>query len=317
MPTTDRLEARHALTLKIDATYGVDPVPTGAADAVYCYYLKVTPMENEEAARKPVRPFFGADSTVIGGTKSKIEFSLPIAGSGGAGTAMPAAYRAALRAAGHSVTNNPGVDEIYPLVSGAFDSATAYYYDDGLLHKLLGIRGNLSREFNHEQLPMFKFSGVGLYTAPTDVVLPSLTFPATWVKPLVMNKVNTTFSLHGFDAVLDSLSIDDGTVYAWKDYVNSVPDVRISDRPLVKGKVTVQAGLISDKDWFAIAKAGTTGALAMVHGTTAGNRYKLDAATVLPKNPTREVKDGILFYGMDLEFYPTAAGNDDIVERVL
>ena len=317
MATTDRLEARHALLLKIEATYGTDPVPAGATDSVYAYDVKVTPMENEEAARKPVRPFFGADTTVIGGTKAKIDFSMALAGSGAAGTAMPAAFRAALRAGAHSVTNNPGVDEIYPLVSGTFESSTAYYYDDGLLHKLIGIRGSTSREFNHEQIPMVKFSGISLYTPPTDVALPTLTFPATWVKPLVVNKVNTTFTLHGFAAVLESLSIDDGVVYAWKDYVNSAADVRISDRPLVKGKVAVQAGLIAEKDWFTLAKAGTTGALALVHGTVAGNKYKLDAATVLPKNPSREVKDGIVFYGMDLEFFPTSAGNDEYVERVL
>jgi len=313
----DRLETRHALTMKIDATYGTDPVPAGATDAVYAYDLKVTPMENEEAPRKPVRPFFGADSTVIGGTKTKIDFGMAIAGSGAAGTALPAAYRAALRAAARSVTNNPTIDEIYPLVSSAFDSATAYYYDDGVLHKILGIRGNLTRELNHEQIPMYKFSGIGLYSPPTDTALPTLTFPTTWQKPLVINKVNTTFTLHGFAAVLESLTLDDGVVYAWKDYVNSAADVRISDRPLVKGKVSVQADTIAAKDWFSIAKAGTTGALALTHGTAAGNKWKLDAATVLPKNPTRDVKDGILFYGMDLEFYPTSAGNDEIVERVL
>ena len=317
MPTTDRLEDRHALLGKIDATYGTDPVPAGATDSLYVYDVKVAPMENEEEPRKPVRPFFGADVTVIGGTKTKVEFSLPIAGSGAAGTAMPAAWRATLRAAAHSVTNNPGVDEIYPLVSAAFDSATFYYYDDGVLHKCIGTRGNTMREFNHEATPKIKFSGISLYTPPTDVALPSLTFPSTWVKPLVVNKVNTTFTLHGFAAVLESLSIDDGVVYAWKDYVNSATDVRVTGRPQVKGKVTVQAGLIAEKDWFTLAKAGTTGALALVHGTTAGNKYKLDAATVLPKNPSREVKDGIVFYSMDLEFFPTSAGNDEYVERVL
>src|SRR6266705_2542908 len=108
----DRLDARHAFLLKIESSYGVDPTPAGATDAVYCYDLKVDPMENAEDPRKPVRTFFGQDSTIIGGTKTKVEFGLPIAGAGAAGTAAPAALRAALRAAAHSVTNNPGTDEI-------------------------------------------------------------------------------------------------------------------------------------------------------------------------------------------------------------
>lgn len=313
----DRLDERAAFLLKIEGTYGTDSVPVGSTDAVYCYNLKVAPMENMEDKRSPIRTFFGSDSAVIGGTRTKVEFDLPLAGSGTAGTAMPAAFRAALRAAGHSVTNNPGTDEIYPLVSSAFESSTGYYYDDGVLHKIPGIRGSVSREFKHEVVPFLKFSGLGLYIAPTDIALPTLTFPATWVKPLVQNKVNTTFTLGGFAAVLETLTIDDASNYVWKDYVNTTDDVRITDRPLVKGKVSVQAGSIASKDWFTIAKTGTPIALALVHGTTAGNKYKLDAANVLPKNPTREVKDGIVFYSMDLEFYPSSAGNDEIVERVL
>jgi hypothetical protein len=312
----DRLQARRAMLLKIESAYGVDPTPTGAADALYCYDLKVDPMENQEGARKPVRPFFGADTPAIGGTMAKIDFGLAIAGSGTAGTALPTAYAAALRAAGRSQTINASVDVIYGLVGSGFESAAGYYNDDGVQHKLLGIRGNLSREFNHEQIPMYKFSGAALYSAPTDGALPTLTFPATWQKPLVVNKVNTTFSLHGFTAVLQSLSYDDGIAFAWKDYVNA-EEVRISDRPMIKGKVVVQAGALSQKDWFNIAKGGTTGALSLVHGTTAGNKWKVDAATVLPKNPKYEVVDGITFYGMDLEFFPSAAGNDEIVERIL
>lgn len=313
----DRLDERAAFLLKIESSYSTDPVPAGATDALYCYNLKVAPMENMEDKRAPVRPFFGMDSAVIGGTRAKVEFDLPIAGAGAAGTALPAAYAAAFRAAGHSQVNNPGVDTIYGLVSSAFESATGYYYDDGVLHKITGIRGSISREFKHEVVPFIKFAGLGLYLAPTDLALPTLTFPATWVKPLVQNKVNTTFTLGGFAAVLESLSIDDATNYVWKDYVNTTDDVRITDRPLVKGKVSVQAGSIASKDWFTVAKTGTPIALALVHGTTAGNKYKLDAANVLPKNPTRSVKDGIVFYDMDLEFYPSSAGNDEIIERVL
>lgn len=313
----DRLDARQALLLKIESTYSTDPVPAGATDSAYIYNLKVTPMANQEAKRNPVRPFLGSDVTLIGGTECKIEFDLPIAGSGTAGTALPAAYAAALQAGGRSQTINAGVDVIYPLVSSAFSSMTAYFYDDGVLHKITGIRGNLQRTFAHEQAPMYKFGGAGLYNAPTDTALPTLTFPATWQKPLMQNKVNTTFALHGISAVLESLTIDDGVAYAWKDYVNTSDDVRITDRPLVKGKVSVQASSIAAKDWFTAAKTGTTGALALVHGTTAGNKWKLDAATVLPKNPTRAIKDGIVFYDMELEFFPTSAGNDELVERVL
>lgn len=311
-----RLPKRSALLAKIEATYATDPVPTGAADAMYVYDLKITPMELVEAERMPVRPFFGADSAAIGGTPVKVTFSIPIAGSGAAGTAAP--YGPLLRACARAQTVNGGVDVIYPLISSAFESCTIYANRDGVLHKVTGIRGSVAVEFSHNAIPMYKFTLTGIFNAPTDVALPALTFGSTWAKPLVQNKVNTTFTLHGFAAVLSKLEYDHGVETPWKDYVNNTEEVRVTGRAApIKGSVSIQADTIANKDWFTIAKAGTLGALALVHGTTAGNKWKLDAANVRISNPAEEEEDGILMYKCGLVFYPTSAGNDEIVERIL
>jgi hypothetical protein len=311
-----RLPKRSALLAKIEAVYGTDPVPVGATDAMYVYDLAITPMELVAAGRMPVRPFFGADTPAIGGTPVKVTFNVPIAGSGAAGTAAP--YGSLLRACARSQTINAAVDVIYSLVSSTFDSLTLYVNRDGVLHKITGARGSVSVEFAHNAIPLYKFSFTGIYNAPSDVALPALTFGATWVKPLVQNKVNTTFSLHGFTAVLSKFDYDTGVEMGWKDYVNNTEEVRITGRAApIKGNVSVQADTIAAKDWFSIAKAGTTGALALVHGTTAGNKWKLDAATVLVSNPAEEDEDGILMYKLGLEFFPSGAGNDEIVERIL
>jgi hypothetical protein len=311
-----RLIKRSALLAKIESVYGTDPTPTGAADAMYVYDLALTPMELVEAGRMPVRPFFGADTPAIGGTPVKVSFAIPIAGSGAAGTAAP--YGALLRACARAQTVNVGVDVIYPLVSGTFESVTIYANRDGVLHKVTGARGNVSIEIANGAIPLYKFEFTGIYNAPTDTALPSLTFGATWAKPLVVNKVNTTFSLHGYTAVLSKLDYDPGVELAWKDHPNNTEEVKIGGRAApIKGSVTVEADTIAGKDWFGIAKAGTTGALALVHGTVAGNKWKHDSATVRVSNPTEEDEDGILMYSMALEFFPTGAGNDEIVERIL
>lgn len=311
-----RLMKRSALLAKIESTYGTDPIPTGAADAMYVYDLAITPMELVEAGRMPVRPFFGADTPAIGGTPVKVSFSIPIAGSGAAGTAAP--YGPLLRACARAQTVNALVDVIYPLISTAFESVTLYANRDGVLHKVTGARGSVSVEFANGAIPLYKFNFTGIYNVPTDTALPSLTFGSTWAKPLVQNKVNTTFTLHGFSAVLSKLDYDTGVETPWKDHPNNVEEVRITGRAApIKGSVSVEANTIAAKDWFSIAKAGTTGALALVHGTTAGNKWKLDAATVGVFNPSEEDEDGILFYKLNLEFFPTGAGNDEIVERIL
>lgn len=310
-----RLMKRSALLAKIEGVYGTDPVPTGAADAMYVYDLKITPVELVEQERMPVRPFFGADVAAVGGSPVKVTFSVPITGAGSAG-GVPG-FGVLLRGCGRAQTVNATIDVIYPLVSSAFSSITLYANRDGVLHKITGGRGSVSREFVHNQKPMYKFSFTGIYNAPADTALPSLTFGATWPKPLVQNKVNTTLSLHGFAAVLSKLSFDDGVEVNWKDYVNSTEDVRITGRAApIKGSATVEADTIAVKDWFALARAATTGALALTHGP-ATNRYKLDAATVRISSVAEAEEDGVAMYELGLAFYPTSAGNDEFVERVL
>lgn len=309
-----RLNMKRAVLAKIEVTYGTDPTPTGAANAIYCYDPSITPMELVKKERAPARPFLGPDSTIMGGTPVKLEFSVDVAGGGAAGT--PAPFGVLLRACGLSETISAGVDVTRSPVSAAFDSVTLYFNLDGVLHKITGCRGNASFEFSHGAVPMIKFSFTGVYNAPSDTALPALTLTG-WQKPLVMNKVNTTpVTFHGVSPILSKLSLDLGNSVGWKDWVNNAEEVRITDRK-VAGSITVQADTIAAKDWFALARAGTTGALSLTHGTAAGNKVKLDAATVQVMDPKYEDDDGIVMVTMGLAFLPSSAGNDELVWKEL
>lgn len=311
-----RIAMKRAILAKIESAYGTDPTPTGASDAMYVYDPKITPMELVVAERNPARPFFGQDTSIVGGTPVKVEFSFPLAGGGAAGTAP--GYGVIKRACGMSQTISAAVDVTYALVSSSFESMTLYANLDGVNHKVTGLRGSITEEFNHGEIPLAKFSGIGLYNAPTDTALPTLTFGATWAKPLIVNKVNTTpVTLHGTAIVMSKLSIQVANELSWKDYPNGTEEVRFTGRPKVTGSITIQADTVAAKDWFGIAKAGTTGAFTLTHGTAAGNKVKRDAATVQLFNPSYEEEDGVQMLKMDLGFFPTSAGNDEIVEKAL
>lgn len=311
-----RLTAKRALLAKIESTYGTDPVPTGAADAMYVYDLSVTPMELVKHERKPVRPFFGADATILGGTPVKVEFKLAMAGGGAAGTAP--GFDCIARACGHAKTVNPGVDVTYSLIGSGYESTTLYVNVDGVLHKVTGFRGTMGREYTHNQVPMLTVSGIGIYNAPTDTALPSVSFGATWPKPLVMNKVNTTpVTLHGISVILTKLVIKPEQTVEWKDWVNNTEEVRITDRPKVSVDLTIQADTIAAKNWFDVAKQGTTGALSVTHGTAGGNKDKFDAATAQLFDPSYEDEGGIVMVKMSGLLLPSATGNDEYVWKVL
>lgn len=310
-----RLTAKRALLAKIESVYGTDPTPTGAANAIYCYNLSITPLELVKAERNPVRPFFGADATIVAGSPVKCEFEVPIAGGGAAGTAP--GYGVLLRGSMHAETVNAGVDVTYSLAGSAFESDTLYVNFDGVLHKLTGARGSVSFEYTHGAVPMMKYSFTAIYNAPTDTALPTPTFGATWPKPLIMNKVNTTpVTLHGISVVVTKLTIAPEIGVLWSDYTNTTEEVRFTGRPKVTGSITLQADTIAAKDWFATARAGTTGALSITHGTAAGNKFKQDAAVVQLFDPKYDDADGIQMISMDLLLLPTS-GNDEYTAKAL
>ncbi|MCR4300183.1 MAG: hypothetical protein NUV51_01090 [Sulfuricaulis sp.] len=306
---------KKAILAKIESVYGTDSVPTGAANAILARNLSIVPLNAELHKREVVLPVFGDLGAIPGSAHVTVEFEVELAGGGAAGTAPP--WGPLVRACARAETISAGVDALYAPVAGAFEAVSIYFHLDGLRHRLTGCRGKLALSLNHDAIPVLKFSMVAIYNAPTDTALPTLTLTA-WQKPLPVNKVNTpTFTLHTYAAVLSSLEIDDGTVVNFKDYVNAAEEVRVGGRPGVTGTAKVEAKLLATKDWFALARAGTMGALNLIHGTAAGNKVQIEAAQVQIGNPTYEDADGVAMLNLPLMFNITPAGNNEYTIRVL
>lgn len=308
-----KIKERRALIGKIEAAYATDPVPTGAANAIYCYDMNLTPMELVKAERNPVRPFFGPDQTIVAGTPVKLDFYCEAAGAGAAGTAP--AYGFLLRSCAASETIVALTDVTYKPVSVIADSCTLYANIDGIQHKITGARGDATLEFNHGEIPKVKFSFTGIYNAPTDVALPALTF-TPWQKGLIVNKVNTTpFTVHTVSAVLRKLSMAMGNKVGWDDSPNNLEEVRITDQKPA-GSISLEMDTLAFKDWFAAAKAGTAGALSLTHGP-AGNKVKLDYTSMQLLDPKYEEADGIILLTSAYSLFPSSAGNDAWALKVL
>jgi hypothetical protein len=304
---------KKVLLAKIESTYGTDPVPTGAANTILARNLTITPLEAAMPERDVVLPFFGGLGAVPGSAFAKLDFEVEVAGAGAAGT-VPG-YGVLLRAAAHSETINVGTNVIYAPISASFESATLYFDLDGVMHKVTGARGTVSIDFASEGLPLYKFSLHGLYNAPTDTVLPTPVFSG-FQRPLPYNRVNTTLSLHSFAAIASKFSLDAGLTLQNKSYPNTTQDVRVTGRK-AKSKITMEAVAIATKDWFAIARAATVGAFTMTHGTTAGNKVKIDMAQVQLGNPKYANDGGIVMLDADLMPQSTVAGNDEYSITVL
>jgi hypothetical protein len=305
---------------KRETTYGVDAVPTGAADALLVFNdAEIQPLNQEVEERSLLRgPFYGNFQQVPTRREAAVTLMQEVAGFGTAGPASPtAAYDAALRACGLARTINAGVSVVYSPVSSAFDSMTLGGYTDGMLNKLTGARGNLKFSMKRGTLPKFTYEMRGIYNDPTDVALPNPTISAYQV-PLPVNVLNTSaFALHGFsNACLESLEFDMGNELQHRDLINCTDQIQITDRKS-KGKLVIEWNTVGVKDWLSLIKNATLGALSITHGTTAGNKVKFDASNVQLANPKYDKQDNIVMMAFDLILQPSSAGNDEFTLTIL
>jgi hypothetical protein len=308
------LTRKRTLLAKIEAIYGTDPVPTGAANAIQVRNLNINPQETETEKRNLVRPYLGNSEEIPVAIHVTADFEVELAGSGAAGTAP--AYGPLLRACAFSETISAGVSVVYALVSGSFESVTLYFNVDGVLHTLTGARGTVSFDLTAKKLPVMKFKFTGLYSPVTDAVAPALTLTA-WKKPVPVNGVNTTdLTLHGYAGIiLSQLSVDVANSVAFESLVG-VEEVNVTDRAPA-GTIAMRAVSVATKDWWTAIKDATTGALSITHGTVAGNKVKLDAPGVQLTKPTYQDMNGNQMLQAGLVLVPGATGNDELTITVL
>jgi len=303
-----------AVIAKQEATYGVDPVPTGAANAILTKGAAPQPLLGNRVTRDLDRSNWGAQTEINTGPYVTVAFSVEIAGGGAAGTAPK--YGPLLLACGMSETINASVSVVYAPASTSLKSVTIYYYIDGQQHIIKGARGNVKLNLSRGQIPTYDFEFTGLYTRPTAVANPALTL-TSYQTPVAVTKTNTpTFTLHGTAVNCEAFSTDFGNQIVYRNLIGS-ETVELTDRN-VRGSVTIEAPTLATKDYFAAseAQAGITlAAVQLIHGTSAGNIVQLDGPKVQLGSPSIGNSDGIVTYTMDTIYTPNAS-NDEFVITV-
>lgn len=306
-----RLYRKKLVLAKIEATYGTDPTPTTTANCMLTSDLTIQTMQGDTVSRNTDRPTLGGEISYHVAPHTTMSFMCEVAGAGTAGTVPK--YGPLLRACGMSElatpTGTPTSVEYEP-VSSSFESVTCYYHQDGILHESNGVRGNVRLILTPGGIPHFAFELTGLRVAPVATGDPALTTTG-WQVPLAVTNTNTTtFTLHGYSGNLIACELDLGNQVVYRNVVGE-ESVQIVDRGTI-GTITIEEPALGTKDYHAIVAAHTTGALQIVHGTTAGNIVQIDAANVQLLQPTIGETDGIATLQFQLSLVPTAAGDDEI-----
>ena len=242
--------------------------------------------------------------THVGGS-----FKIEAAGAGAVDT-VPA-YGPVIKIAGFSETITPTTGPVaYDPTSLDGDSAALYFNHDGILHKSLGVRAEMGFDYQVGEIPYFNFNWTGLYVAPTDTAAETPVYTA-FQAPLAGEDGNTpTFSIDGYDAIMERFTISAGQSVKYRNLVNQ-ERVRITERDYT-GSATIKGVSLATKDFFALAKAETLVALSFQHGVVAGAKVIITAAKTQILDVQERNNEGDLMYELSLAFTATDNGDDDL-----
>ena len=316
----NRLVRNTAILLKSETTYGVDSVPTGAANALLVSNVSITPISTNEVDRAIMRPFLGGSEQLVGTRYAQISFDLELVGSGTVATSP--AWSAALLACGMAETLVATFRADYLPISSNMPSVTIYHFDDGIRHTLIGARGDVSVKFIQGEIPKLSLSYQGLYTTPTAAALPTIITTA-WKIPQVVCDANTgDLMFGGTHTTSTAPAITGGTAYPsqgievmFGNSVNFNPllggeDVQISARS-VTGKVTLDLTAAQEVTMMSNVESATLTSIGLQHGTVANQKLLLWLPSVQLTNPAKAEVNGKRLVSFDLRVLPVS-GNDEV-----
>lgn len=303
---------------KVEVTPGTDAVPTGGADAVLVSDMTITPLDAQNIPRDLVRGYFGGSEHLVGTASIKCSFTVELAGSGTAATAPQWGDLLLACAQAEALLSTPNRVEYTP-VSSALKTLTIYWYDDGVLHKLLYAMGNCRLMAKAGERPKleFEFTGLDGGISAAANATPTLT---SWKTPVAMTLANVVDITLGCTYSAGALS--GGTVYPSTglelDFGNQVAHtpllsserIDLTQREM-SGHVDLDLSAAQEVSLMATVKANTVQGLGFTIGTAAGYKIILHAPAVQLINPTKQEINGARLIGYDLRIVPVS-GNDEL-----
>ena len=308
--STPKFYRKMAVLAVVETVYGTLQAVV-AANAIEVSDVTLTPIEGDEADQGVIRPYFGASETILVTQYRKIAFSVGAAGVNPAGT-LPG-YAPLLRGCGASATNVPAPDPaphtLFEPVTDGMESLSIYVTIDRRVYKMAGVRGNAKLVCDAKSIPKWQFEFTGAFFPVEDVgAMPAVTY-AAFLKPLGVNKANTTLSLDGVAVAASAFSFDFGNQVVKQDLMN-VDTTEITGR-VSTGSVTFRDTDVATKNWIGLAQAAAKVPLILQHGQAATNTFTLEAPLAQLGKPTFPEQDGIHMINVPFRCIPSDAGNDE------
>jgi len=297
---------------KIEGTYGTDPTPTAAANAIEVFDINVI-LDGRILEREILRAELGRAAHIVGRKLVTVEFSHEFKGSGTLDT--PPRWAPLLRAATFQETINAAVDVQYAPRNSGFESVTNYVYlgdsASGILIEQNGVycRGVLTLPAGG--FPSIRWTCIGTYVEPVDAAVPAGTFDSTL--PVQVESLGLTIdSVSTF--VINQLQLDLGINIQERPDVNSaegLAGLAISGRRRIGGSIDPELITVATYNFFNKWDNATEVVLTGKLGSAAGNQLQLDASKVQYGAPAPAVRND--FRSLNVPIFINAGGTNELL----
>ncbi|XAI95670.1 hypothetical protein [Microcystis phage Mae-JY22] len=287
--------ARNKLLLyKVETTKGTDASPTPSANLIMPDTdLNIATAIESDSGAGELKGTFGPGLPVTTKQLLSLDFQGRVRGLGaGVAALVNPDIHPLLMASGHKVTtagngtSTPRSATYSPTsVIANLKSCTGYFYEDGLLWKLLGSVCDLSFEAQLGQSLKVKSKLQGKYTVPTTVGVPTFTAPSQHI----FRATNTLLSFSDGSALnIGSFTFDSGTKVE-EAYETGLHEFNVTDRAPM---ITIDPrSVASATEWNALS-ANTSFALTATFTAPNGETLVFTAPRAVLAEVTRQTRAG-------------------------
>ena len=304
------LTRKTVVLAKIEASYGVDPVPTPAANALLVSDVDVKPT-GEAIQRNFIKSTLSQAQFIRGQRSVELSFKTELKGTGTRGVLPTTGWEGPLfRACGMSEVVTASTSIVYAPVSTGFESAALYVYRDGLFHKLLGCRGSFKITLEVGKYPVVDWKFNGLYASPADTTPAAQSFSA--VSPNTV--LSAGLAIGGYAAICEKIELDINNTISARKSMNSATGLvgyEITGRD-PQGSFDPETVTEAVNPFWARWESAAAQALAIGPiGSASGNIISVAAPKLQFKDMSYGDRDGVLTYQVPFALAMNA-GDDEL-----
>lgn len=310
------LTRRTVMLAKVEASYGVDPTPTVAANAILVNDVNLK-IAGEVLERDFYKSSLSKMAFARGIKHAEVSFGTELKGTGTRGTLPSTGWEGTLfRGCGFAETVVASTRVAYAPVSTGFEGMTLWVYRDGIYHKINGCMGDkIDLTFEVGKYPVAKWSFKGLYATPTDSTPSTQSFSSV-VPPTCLSGALTVTASAGTlstAGIVEKVQITVDNTLAMRKSINEATGIlgwTITDRK-ISGSFDPEVITEASYAFWARWAAATQSVLNLGPlGATSGNMITIGAPAIQYRDLDYQDRSGQLVYQIPFDL-AMSTGDDE------